>query len=197
MADSLYLNLWWPSFAEAEMMPRLECVLQQFPFSRTRPGIGYFAVHSVSWNEPVVSQQTFDDQVTPQQAVALAGEFLHDDNGYIFEAAWDLWSLGEQYDSWVEQPHKVKFLVHGMNFDDGIYNENGHIQIDFGLDTDFLFDEVELTEIGEERIKENIARLVAYSAAIEKNCGVSTRLLWSESEENLAQKLIARLQKLN
>jgi hypothetical protein len=197
MADSLYLNLWWPSFTEAEMMPRVECVLRHFPFSHQHPGIGYFAVHSVSWNEPVVSQETFDYQVTPEQAVALAGEFLHDDNGYIFEAAWDLWSPGLEYDSWISKPRTVKFLVHGMNFDEGIYNESGHLQIDFGLDSGFLFDEMELTEIGQERIKENIAKLVVFSAAIEKNCGISARLLWSESEENLAQKLISRLQKLN
>ncbi len=104
---------------------------------------------------------------------------------------------GRQYDSWSEQPHTVKFLVHGPNFEDGIADESGHVQIDFGVDSDFLFDELELTEIGQQRIKENIARLVSFSAAIEKNCGISARLLWSESEENLAQKLITRLQKLN
>jgi hypothetical protein len=197
MADTLYLNLWWPSFTEAEMLARLECVLRQFPFTRERPGIGYFAVYGVSWSEPVLTQETFDYQVTPQQAVALAAEFLHDDNGYIFEAAWNLWSPAEQYDSWSEQPHAVKFLVHGQNFEDGISEESGHVQIDFGLDSDFLFDEMELTEIGQQRVKENIARLVAFSAAIEKNCGISARLLWSESEENLAQKLITRLQRLN
>jgi hypothetical protein len=43
-------------------------------------------------------------------------------------------------------------------------------------------------------LRTNIAKLVAFSAAVEKNCGVSGRVLWSESEENLAQKLIARLQ---
>lgn len=197
MADSLYLNLWWPGFGEADMLLRVQCVLRQFPFSAQHPGIGYFAVHSVSWNEPVISQETFDYHVPPQQAAELAGEFLHDDNGYIFEAVWDLWSPGPEYDSWVEQPHKVKFLVHGVNFDEGIYNENGHVQIDFGPDSDFLFEDMELTEIGQQRVKENVAKLVAFSAAIEKNCGISARLLWSESEENLAQKLIARLQKLN
>jgi len=35
------------------------------------------------------------------------------------------------------------------------------------------------------------------TAAIEKNCRVSSRLLWSESEESLPQKLIARLQKVH
>jgi hypothetical protein len=31
---------------------------------------------------------------------------------------------------------------------------------------------------------------------VEKNAGAATRLLWSESDENLAQKLISRLQKV-
>ena len=96
-----------------------------------------------------------------------------------------------------EQPHPVKFLVHGPNFEDGISEESEHVQVDFGLDSDFLFDEMELTEIGQQRVKENIAKLVAFSAGIEKHCGIGARLLWSESDENLAQKLIARLQRLN
>lgn len=197
MADSLYLSLWWPSFSEAEMMSRLECVLRQFPFSQEHPGIGHLAVHSVSWSEPTVHQETFDYRVTPQQAIALASEFLHSDNGYVFEAAWDLWSPGREYDSWTKSPRKVTFLLHGVDFEEGIYNESGHVQADFGLDSDFLFDELQLTEIGHQRVKENIAKLVAFSAAIEKNCGTSARLLWSESEQNLAQRLIARLQRLN
>jgi hypothetical protein len=43
-------------------------------------------------------------------------------------------------------------------------------------------------------MRANIAKLVAFSAAVEKNCAVSGRVLWSESEANLAQKLIAKLQ---
>ena len=179
------------------MMSRLECVLRQFPFSQEHPGIGHLAVHSVSWSEPTVHQETFDYRVTPQQAIALASEFLHSDNGYVFEAAWDLWSPGREYDSWTKSPRKVTFLLHGVDFEEGIYNESGHVQADFGLDSDFLFDELQLTEIGHQRVKENIAKLVAFSAAIEKNCGTSARLLWSESEQNLAQRLIARLQRLN
>jgi len=38
---------------------------------------------------------------------------------------------------------------------------------------------------------------VEFAAKVEKNAGATGRLLWSESEENLAQKLIARLQKVN
>ena len=35
-----------------------------------------------------------------------------------------------------------------------------------------------------------------FTIAVEKNCGITGRVLWSESEENLAQKLISRLQKV-
>jgi hypothetical protein len=37
---------------------------------------------------------------------------------------------------------------------------------------------------------------VEFTSKVETNCGVSGRMLWSESEENLAQKLISRLQKV-
>ena len=48
-----------------------------------------------------------------------------------------------------------------------------------------------------ETLLEAERRLVEFTAKVEKNSGATGRLLWSESEENLAQKLIARLQKVN
>ena len=39
-------------------------------------------------------------------------------------------------------------------------------------------------------------KLVNFTSAVEKNCGISGRVLWSESEDNLAQKLIDRLQRV-
>ena len=48
----------------------------------------------------------------------------------------------------------------------------------------------------EQRIKANVHKLVNFTSAVEKNCGISGRVLWSESEDNLAQKLIERLQKV-
>lgn len=197
MADPLYLNLWFSSFNEADMMPRLLCVLKQFPFSAIKPGIAHVGVHGVSWNEPELLGQSFDHSATPEQAVALASEFLHDDNGYIFEAAWDLWSPSETGDAWTKRPHQVKFLVHGSHFEDGVWEESGNIQIDLGLDSDFLLEGADLDALAEIRIKENIETLVNFTNGLEKECGIRARLLWSESEENLAQKLIARLQKVN
>jgi hypothetical protein len=195
MADRLYLNLWFPTFAEDEMLAKTLCVLRQFPFAAERPGIGYLAVHPISWNEPVVYEETLDYHATPEQAIETAGGFLHDDNAYEFEALWDLWTPGED-PGWVQAPRAVNFFVHALNFEEGAYEHDGHVQVDFGLDTPFLYEDVKLTPLTEGRVRDNVQKLVDFTAAVEKNCGTSARLLWSESEENLAQKLIARLQKV-
>src|SRR5262249_40942999 len=95
-------------------------------------------------------------------------------------------------------PQSVTFLVHGETFEDGIYREHGHIEVDFGLDTPFLAEELEMDPDAERRVKANIKRLVDFTSAVEQNCGISGRVLWSDSEEeNLAQKLIARLQRVH
>ena len=195
MADRLYLSLWFPRFSESEMLPTTLCVLQQFPFSAERPGIGYLAVHPISWNEPVIYQETFDFRATPAHALETVGEFLHDDNAYEFEALWDLWAPGEG-GAWVCAPRPVRFVARGMNFDEGAYEQEGHVQVDFDLDTPFLYEDVKLTPLAEARVRDNVQKLIGFTSAVEKNCGTSARLLWSESDENLAQKLIARLQKV-
>jgi hypothetical protein len=195
MADSLYLSLWFSGFSESEMLQRMLCVLRQFPFAAERPGIGYLGVHPISWNEPVVYQETFDYRATPEQVIETAGEFLHDDNAYEFEALWDLWAPGEDA-GWVSAPRAVRLLAHGLNFDEGAYEQQGHVQVDFGLDTPFLYEDVKMTPLAEARVRDNVQKLVAFTTTVEKNCGTSARLLWSESDENLAQKLVARLQRV-
>lgn len=178
------------------MLQRLACVMRQFPFSAARAGIGYVAVHSIGWDEPLVFEQTFDFRAEPDHALGLASEFLHDDNAYVFEAMWDLWTLEPQTGRWLRQPLPVKFIVHGERFADGISQESGHIQLNLGLDSNFLLEGVDLTPLAEQQVRENIEQVVNFTAAVERSCGISGRLLWSESEENLAQKLIARLQRV-
>jgi hypothetical protein len=198
MADRLYLSLWFPSFRAPDMMPRLLSVLKQFPFSAQHAGIGYLAVRSISWDQPVVYEQTFDYRADPERVLALASEFLHEDNAYELEAMWDLWTPVQEGDldtTWELQPQKVKFIAFGATFEDATYQQNGHIQVDFGLDTPFLYEDVDFEAV-EKRIKANVQKLVTFTNEVEKNCGISGRVLWSESEDNLAQKLIERLQKV-
>jgi hypothetical protein len=196
LADALFLSLWFPSFELDEMLPRALGVMRQLPFSATQPGISYVAIHPVSWNEPTIFEQRFRPGIPPEEAAVLASDLLHEDYAYLFEAYWDLWIFDITQQQWTLQPSKVKFLVHGVDFDEGVYQHEGHIEVDFGIDSPFLQDEVELDSEAETRVRINVQKLVDFTNKAEKSSGASGRLLWSESEENFAQKLIARLQKV-
>jgi hypothetical protein len=196
MADSLYLSLWFPSFDESEILPRTVSVLRHIPFSKGRDGVTYTAIQPVSWSEPTILERRYLPGVSPEEAVAGVVEFLHDDYAYVFESYWDLWSPPEGSNKWVQEPSLVRLVAHGMEFEERAAEETGHIQIDFGLDTSFLHEEVEFTSEAEQNIHNNVQKLVEFTAKAEKNAGATGRLLWSESEENLAQKLINRLQRV-
>ena len=196
MADSLYLSLWFPSFDESEILPRTVSVLRQIPFSPAREGVTYAAIQPVSWSEPTILERRFRPGVSPEEAAEVVAEFIHDDYAYIFEAYWDLWTPPEGAEKWVLEPSLVRLTAHGMEFEERAAEEAGHIQIDFGLDTSFLHEEIEFTSEAERNVRSNVHKLVEFTAKMEKNAGVTGRLLWSESEENLAQKLINRLQRV-
>jgi hypothetical protein len=196
MPDPLHLSLWFPDFSGPAMLPHGMAVLAQFPFSSERPGIAYFAVQPVSWNEPTVLERRFSPGIAPEEAMTLAADLVHDDYAYIFEASWDLWMPDDTGTHWHRAPSLVKFILQGEEFDDGAQEQTGHIQVDFGLDSPFLQEDVELTDEAQIKVRENVGKLVEFTMKAENNTGATGRLLWSESEENLAQKLIARLQKV-
>jgi hypothetical protein len=198
MADQLYLNLWFPTFHPAEMAPRLLAVLKLFPFSADLPGVRYAAVHPLDFSQPLLFEQSFSVPVEPEAAIALLAEYQADDHAYAIEADWDLWAPvreGMLDETWRSQPFPVRFFAHGTAFDDGIFKESGHIQIDLGLDVPFLDEAEDPSTRALRYMRVNIQKLVDLTQAIEKHGGVSGRVLWSESEENLAQKLVARLQR--
>jgi len=194
--DPLYLSLWFPDFSGPAMLPYALAVLQQFPFSTHRPGIVHAVVQPVSWNEASVLERRFSPGIEPEAALEIAADLIHDDYAYVLTAYWDLWAPDETGRQWRLTPSPVKFIVQGEGFDGGAAQANGHVQIDFGLDSPFLQESVELTEETESKVRANVGKLVEFTMKAEKNTRASGRLLWSESEENLPQKLIARLQKV-
>jgi len=195
MSDPLHLSLWFPDFSGPAMLPHTLAVLQQFPFSKVRPGISYLAVQPVSWNEASVLERRFSPGIDPEEAIAVTADLIHDDYAYVFDAYWELWTPEPGTRQWSLSPSRVKFIVQGEEFDDRAQEQTGHILIDFGLDSLFLQEDFELTDETQNKVRENVSKLVEFTLKAEKNTRASGRLLWSESEENLAQKLIARLQK--
>jgi hypothetical protein len=195
MPDSLYLSLWFPSLDPEEMLPRMISVLKQFPFSALEPGVKYAAAHPIDWSEATIFEQRFLPAIPPEELATVMGEFANSDFALGFEAYWDLW-IPDERGEWGLRPSKVDFLMNGVEFDDGIFRQRGHVEIDFGLDFPFLYEERTLSPEDEDHVKQNVAKLVDFTQKVEKNAGPRGRVLWSESEENLAQKLIARLQRV-
>ncbi len=171
-------------------------VLRQFPFSAVRPGVSYVSVQPVSWNEPTILERRFTPGVAPEVAVGVASDLLHEDYAYVFDVDWDLWTLDPGGRQWTLAPNHVRLITQGEEFDERSSETTGQIEIDFGLDTPFLQELVELDTDAEEKVRANVHKLVDFTNRVEKNAHANGRLLWSDSEDNLAQKLIARLQKV-
>jgi hypothetical protein len=222
MADQLYLSLWFPNFRLQALPDALVCVLRQF-IAVSREGgahpelarIAAASAYPIDWAESPIYQRIYvnderseaadADASLPENAVAEATEQLHDDTAYEFETRWRLWvpepSSADLDTAWRLEPVRVRIVGFGPNFDLGAYEQNGHIRVDFGLDTPWTFEgqseEESLDEDTAKRVQQNVEKLLAFTLSVEKHCGISSRLLWTESGEPLAEKLIARLQRLN
>jgi hypothetical protein len=210
MADQLYLSLWFPNFRSQALPEKLVSVLHQFARVSGNRRISAANAYPISWNEVPSYQRIYvlderseaGEESFAENAVAEATEQLFDDTAYEFEARWPLWTPEGGGESgldvvWKEQPSIVRVIGYGPAFDDAAYESNGHIRIDFGLDSPFLLEEIDLDPIAAERVQQNVEKLVAFTLSVEKHCGISSRLLWTESGESIAQKLIDRLQRVN
>jgi hypothetical protein len=207
MADQLYLSLWYPNFRLIALPAALEKVMELFGQVSGSTRVHAAAAYPISWNEAAVYERVYDEDYEPdleasqpRQAISAATEMLHDDFAYEFELSWELWvpeGGGGLDPIWKKEPSVVRIIGYGPQFDEGAYEQNGHIRIDFGPDMPFLQEEVSLDAEAAAHVKQNVQMLVDFTNAIQQHAGISTRLLWSESGESLAQKLIARLQSVN
>lgn len=195
MPDPLYLSLWFADFSGPAMLPHILATLLQFPFSQRRPGVTYLSVQPVSWNEASVLERRFSPGIPPEEAVTVAADLVHDDYAYVFEAYWDLWKP-DSTGQWEQSPTLVTFNAQAEEFEEGAHEETGQIQIDLGLDSLFVPERIEFTHETQEKIRDNVAQLIEFTRKIDLHARTTSRRLWSDSEENLAQKLIARLQKV-
>jgi hypothetical protein len=94
---------------------------------------------------------------------------------------------------WARESRLVRVTGYGPLFDEGAYEQDGHIRIDFGSDAAFLDEDIELDATTARHVEENVRQLVELTNAVEKESGATARLLWSELGESLAQRLAARL----
>ena len=219
MSDTLYLSLWYPNLRLEALPDKLTAVLGAFAAHGGEEKVYAATVWPVNWSEAPVFQRVYgrlggapgtSPGVEPRQAVEEALELLHDDYAYEFQVGWNLWEW-ENADSaalaaettsaeeknvigrWARGPRLVRVTGYGPLFDEGAYEQDGHIRIDFGSDTPFLEEDADLDQVGARHVEENVRQLVELAGGVEKASGATARLLWSELGESLAQRLAERL----
>jgi hypothetical protein len=217
MADTLYLSFWYPNLRLAGLADKLTAVLGAFAKHGGEARVYSATVWPVGWAESPVFQKIFgrgERGLEPRQAVEDALELLHEDYAYEFQIGWSLWEaeipegtatgpsaplLSPREDGagaetrWARESRLVRVTGYGPLFDEGAYEQDGHIRIDFGSDAAFLDEEIPLDTTTARHVEENVRQLVELTAAAEKDSGATARLLWSELGESLAQRLAARL----
>jgi hypothetical protein len=227
MADQLYLSLWFPNFRFAALPETLASVLRQFATVSGDKRVVAASAYPLGFTESPTYQRLYvnDDrsetgeESSIENAVAEATEQLYDDMAYEFEMKWNLWTpvlplgtMESEEDSepaetlWKQEPSIVRILGFGPQFDDASFDQNGHIRVDFGLDTPWILDDEALeaaqassadSDAAATYIQKNVEMLLAFTLLVERHCNISSRLLWTESGEPLVQKLIDRLQRVN
>ena len=217
MSDALYLSLWYPNLRFDTVPDKLVAVLSEFAKHDGEALVYSATVWPVNWSESPVFQQIYGRRagvsqpgtpvgVEPRVAVEQATELFHDDYAYEFQIGWNLWEIEAAQDAgsdsaaadgleprWVRGTRLVRVTGFGPLFDEGAYEQDGHIRIDFGNDAPFLEEDLPLDSVGARHIEENVRQLVELTGGVEKASGATARLLWSELGESLAQRLAARL----
>ena len=201
MAELVYLDLWINNFSESNMLQHWGSVLAEFPVSATSPGVWSLAIYPIYWSETPVLQHSFQEGADVEHVAGLAGEWLHADCAYEVEMNWDLWlqTSAEAPGKRRQVPSPVSLVCFGKEFEDGGEEGRCDLQVNFGLDYAFVPVPDELThlqgspemEIVRQRTQENIQQLLGFVRRLERKLPVAKKLLWSESGENLAEKILA------
>jgi len=206
MSDAFSLSLWYPQFQLASLADKLETALRQFAAHGGERGVFSATAWAVNWREAAAYQEIYglgEHGCQIDIAVGEALELLHPDYAYEFQIGWTLWEPDPEYAGlsasqtrWVRASRLVRVIGYGPEFDEGAYEQEGHIRIDFGSDAPFLHEEVDLNLETIRCIEENVQQLIGLVNDVEKESQATARLLWSELGESLAARLVARLNRL-
>jgi len=160
-----------------------------------------------------------DLRARPLDAAALVGmarEHLHADSAYEAQAHWDLWVYDSGLARWQRRPQRLEITCFGEEYDDGVYAEAGHFQVDAGFEhlftghagllgfygqavappqhpteAEFLSAMASPENLREyhERTRENIRKLLDWMRQVQSALPIERYSLWSEGEENFEARV--------
>ncbi len=167
------------------MLRHFEQLLGAFPFSKLRPGIGALRIYALELAEPPVLEHAFAGETDIDTVVAMCREFENSDCAYVVDGWWELWKYT---DAWKLGPSPVSLACWGPQFENG---EGDHLRIDFGPETNYLS---QPHAPGSTRaIHSNIRGVLRLTGELEESLPVDRKRLWSESEEDFAERVESAL----
>ncbi len=216
MANHAFLAVWSRDFSEATMLEQFRALLETIPFSTGCPGCASLVVRAVNPSEaPLVEMDLRGQSLPPESVVELAREHLNADTAYEVTAFWDVWVWAADGKCRLE-PRAIELTCHGTEYDEGIWQERGHFQVDAGFEHLFT-GHARILGSREERVVttehpaeaaflasmtrpenlrqyhqktcENIKALMDWESRIERALPAERYRLWSEGEENFEARL--------
>jgi hypothetical protein len=217
MSNQSYLSLWCKGFEEEQILERFGAFLGTVPFSATRPWFTYLTIRAVDASEQPVLEQ--DLRSVPMDAggiIEIVRDHLHSDSAYEVRCDWDLAVFDAQTGKSKVEPQPIEILCNGEDYDDGLWRENGHIEVNLGFEHFFTGhagllgtrqgrravaesqEEARFLEAiawpenlqnYEESTRENIRKLFDWVQRVEGAVPQERSRLWSEGEENFEARL--------
>ncbi len=183
MRDPLSLSLWLRGYSPIALPIYLKKALSVFPFSRLRPG-AVLRVHAFNFQEAPLIEEMIEGEVDQPALVARAQEFLHEDCAFQVDTRWDIYQWD---DGWELKPSPVLLEVYGPEFDSPC---GEHVRVDFGPQALYLPEE----QSDQLRpVQSNIRSVLHLAADLEQELAVERRSLWSDEDEDFAERLRATL----
>jgi len=184
MADPLFLSLWLRGYSPLALPVYFKKAIAHFPHSKLNPK-STLRVFPLSFQESPLHEEFLDEALDPEYAVSQARQFLHEDCAFTLESRWELYQFHED---WELRPAKIQIEVFGPDFDTP---RGEHLRIDFGPSELFLPHPASDNLLP---VQSNIRSLLHVVQDLEANLSVERPLLWSEDDDNFAERLRAMLE---
>ncbi len=217
MPNQAYLNVWCTDFPEDRIIERFSAFLQTVPFSATHPGFTSLTIRAVDAAEQPILEQ--DLRAMPLDAagiIEIAQDHVHGDCSFETSGYWDLAMFDAGNGKSKIEPQPLEILCRGEDYDDALWRQNGHFEVNLGFEHFFTGharllgihrgpsapaespEEARFLEAMawpdnlekyRESTRENIRKLLGWLGRIEGAIPVERVQLWSEGEDNFEARL--------
>jgi len=183
MTDRIYLSLWLRGYSQANMLQMLGRVLERLPVS-VHDRAASLRVFAMELIEPALIERHFEEAQV-DEIILAARDFDNPDYAYEVDLRWDLW---EKLDTWKLTPNQVRVIAFGPEFPSDM---GEHLLIDFGQE--YLYLPGENEKPNWTALRSNIRSVLRLVSDCEEALPIAKRLLWSDSGEDLADRIEAAL----